>query len=355
MTFDTPSTGSSGGTGLTISHTVGSGTDRILVVSISCQDSNHANLPVTSVTFNGVALTRPDGGFIEPVANVRAEQWFLVNPDSGTHDIIITTTGSVWKGAVAISWDEAKQTDQPNAINSASGNSSAPSVNVTPDVDDAVTIDALSSEAASNSTGADQTSLGTEQGQSFENVKASREGPTNPAATVTMSHGLGSGAAWAIVAASYAPTAAGTVQRTKTFTADGVIKVTNTQTFTVDGIVSGLFTRYMLNDTGLPRPKTFKREFIMTKSDFLSINGRTTRDISSFKEEFILGFTNLSINEVQTIMNIINLNTPVIFSVNDGELQINQTTVIPYVNQRRYRVPGGSYFEELELTLIEVS
>lgn len=92
-----------GSASLTFSHTVGTGSNRLLVVAISCQDSNHANLPVTSVTFENIAMIK---GYAAPqgAGNVHSEIWYLMSPPSGTGNIVITAVGNIWIGAVSSSW-----------------------------------------------------------------------------------------------------------------------------------------------------------------------------------------------------------------------------------------------------------
>lgn len=94
---------SDGSSNLSFNHTVGSGSNRMLAVSISCQDSNHNNLPVTNVTFENIALTKaysaPQG-----TGNVHSEIWFMMSPPSGTGSININTVGNIWIGAISSSW-----------------------------------------------------------------------------------------------------------------------------------------------------------------------------------------------------------------------------------------------------------
>jgi len=73
---------------LTFSHTVGSGSNRILVVGIYNKSGGDL---VTSVTFNGTALTRlgtASGGSLN-----QGYLYYLLNPDTGTHNIVVTLSG----------------------------------------------------------------------------------------------------------------------------------------------------------------------------------------------------------------------------------------------------------------------
>lgn len=105
---------------LTFSHTV-SGTNRVLLVfPVAECNATPANLPVTGITYNGVALTKirsdqvnSDGGEID-----RTSVWYLIAPDTGAHNVVITYTGQV-EGIIggAISLNGAKQSAQPDSEN----------------------------------------------------------------------------------------------------------------------------------------------------------------------------------------------------------------------------------------------
>jgi hypothetical protein len=79
---------------LSISHTTGSNANRYMLVGVSYRETLGTDV-ITGITYNGVALT-----FIaQGVAG--GEIWGLLNPDSGTHNIVITWDGSGGKGCVA--------------------------------------------------------------------------------------------------------------------------------------------------------------------------------------------------------------------------------------------------------------
>lgn len=66
----------------------------VLSVQSKLRNTSAGNEVITSVTFNGVALSkvRHDAG---ASGDVRTEIWDLVNPDDGQHSIVITYTGIV--------------------------------------------------------------------------------------------------------------------------------------------------------------------------------------------------------------------------------------------------------------------
>lgn len=144
--------------------------------------------------------------------------------------------------------------------------------------------------------------------------------------------------------------------RTLTFTVDGIILVSASPlTFTVDGVVAVLNPRYSLGEQVLPRPSYMTRQPIFVKTDMMTISGRTTRDISTHKEKFVLVWDYISETEInQIVSSVLELNAPVEFVVDDGNLQIAATQVIPYIPSRLYQTPGGDYYNRASIELVEV-
>lgn len=112
---------------------------------------------------------------------------------------------------------------------------------------------------------------------------------------------------------------------------------------------------YILNGTNLPRPKKFSRKFIMVSQDSNSINGHGGRDIRTItKENFLLSWEVVSESELLSILSIVELNSPVSFSVTEDNLTISETSVIVRVGQIEYVIPGGSYYAMFSIELEEV-
>lgn len=74
---------------LTFSHTT-SGTERLLVVNAGLW--TNSGKTVTGVTYNGTAMTLVDNGAAD--ANNNCYMYYLINPDSGTHDVVISASGT---------------------------------------------------------------------------------------------------------------------------------------------------------------------------------------------------------------------------------------------------------------------
>lgn len=101
-------------TSVTVSHVV-SGSDRVLLVFVA----NGNNYPTATtilasgVTYNSVAMTSMSSS---GASNVIHGQWFyLIAPDTGTHDIVVTMPSSQDVVVAAISLTGVKQTGFPDA------------------------------------------------------------------------------------------------------------------------------------------------------------------------------------------------------------------------------------------------
>ena len=94
ISFDAYSTATaSWSTSVSFSHTIGSGSNRLLVVGVSIEHS--ASGPtVTSITYNGQGLTKIDSRGITNDYYGRAELWYSLEanlPSAGTYTIVVNT------------------------------------------------------------------------------------------------------------------------------------------------------------------------------------------------------------------------------------------------------------------------
>ncbi len=187
--------------GLTWSHAVGTGPDRLLVVGVS----NSGNTRVTDVTYGGTRLTRVvqrvGGG-----GNVRASIWILVAPPSGTADVGVALNGPEDVAAAAVSFTGVEQGNPVGSFLAAAGTSLNASVTLA-GAPGEVVVDTVAAEgdALSIAPGAGQAelwNLGT--GTGGNDILGG--GSTEPGAgSVTMSWGLAARRAWAICAARLRP------------------------------------------------------------------------------------------------------------------------------------------------------
>ena len=100
---------------VTLSHTC-TGSNLVLVVGISDRDGGNNGDFVTGVTYNGVAMTRVETN--TPTA-LYCTNWIyiLVGPETGTHDVVVSTNASHSLQVTSASYTGCKQTDQPDAHN----------------------------------------------------------------------------------------------------------------------------------------------------------------------------------------------------------------------------------------------
>ena len=87
---------------LTISHTVASGANRILIAAAVTRDSTDSDRPVTGVTFNATEVFTVAKAQILDANDITAELWRLVAPTETTANVVISFTGSVTQGAYGV-------------------------------------------------------------------------------------------------------------------------------------------------------------------------------------------------------------------------------------------------------------
>ena len=149
IAFDSVSSDSSSSEDDTLSfyHTVGNYADRILIVGAEAEEPASGNCSVTSVTFNGVALTKIDEAIASDSYKQCASLWFLLEPDTGTHDIVITwpqDTDNRSGGGISI-YNAAQQGPEASNTKALSGSPSTITTSLTTLTDGAWVIDAVGS------------------------------------------------------------------------------------------------------------------------------------------------------------------------------------------------------------------
>ena len=96
IVIDNTSSQSTTGSSLTFSHTTGTGLNRLLLVGVvtGSTTSINSNAPtVTGVTYNGGSLTLL-GSVAETGTRIRTYLYQMVNPPSGTYNVVVTTASS---------------------------------------------------------------------------------------------------------------------------------------------------------------------------------------------------------------------------------------------------------------------
>lgn len=191
-TGDSITTAKGNGGSLTFAHRC-FGDNRLLVVSISATWAS-----VTGVTYNGDALALAES---REYAGYGAFTYYIVAPDTGTHDVVVSMAGSVDVVATAVGLTGINQSSPLANEIDAEGTSTTPSVTVSSAAGDWV-LDCVTWDidgAASVTPGAGQTQLGQDtQGGNCGHAVSWKSG----AASVTTSWTIGASKDWSIVGVS---------------------------------------------------------------------------------------------------------------------------------------------------------
>jgi hypothetical protein len=189
IVFDAQSSADSGDTALTWSHTTSTGSDRLLVVGCSIR----GGVSISTVTYNGDSLTyiRAD----QSGSDARSELWYMVAPDSGTYDIVVTKSTNQSTVCGATTWTGVNQSTPLGTDNG--NNTSGPSAtSISVDVVSAageLVIDNIATQSTVSATadgsqttrwtrtgGAGFGGMSTKPGNAFE----TQDAPTNAAGTI---------------------------------------------------------------------------------------------------------------------------------------------------------------------------
>lgn len=196
----------------TLSLTVSSGD--ILVACIGIHQGT-----VIDVDWNGTSLTQ--GPNATTAFNERAEIWYDLTPETGTHTLTFDGTGGGGKFICGYVLSGVKTTGQPDQSNTAIGSSTESSVSITPSSNNSLIIDCHYSEGDFTTVGADQIERANLQDQSFENGASSTTLQTTAGAE-TMSWTINSGQRWAVAVISFEEAAAASNTRRYSLSTLGV-------------------------------------------------------------------------------------------------------------------------------------
>lgn len=212
VAFDAASsaTRTSAGTTLTASHTFG-GSNRAALVNVTLFNSTH--LTATSLTVGGsstgVTLLHEDANGVNTDDRKHHVVYRVVAPASGAQSVVFTASGSFSDGAIeVVSLTGVDQTTPTGTVATAEGSSAAPSVSVTSASGELV-VDAVCGffPAGTVTTDASQTQRVENESWGGNDAIAAMSTEAG-AASVTMSHTLGSSAEWSIAGVSFKPVSA---------------------------------------------------------------------------------------------------------------------------------------------------
>lgn len=136
ITFDVGTSGSVGtdiSNTVTISHTIGIGTNRALVTGCYFKGTSQSGTPSMDATYGGVSMTKiVTEILVDGTDRFMTAMFLLLNPTSGTANIAATVThngSNRGMHCVNSSWSGVKQTSEPDSYTSA--NTLAPSQTLT--------------------------------------------------------------------------------------------------------------------------------------------------------------------------------------------------------------------------------
>lgn len=212
----TANTGTStSATSLTFSHTPGSGSDRLLIVTVAVggTDTGGTTATVSGVTFGGTAMTlvgsrsNPTSG----TAEARSYMYRLVNPGSAAANVVVTATGACTMVAGATTFNGVNQTTPLGTYVSAGGTGTSASVTVTSATGELVIghVGWDSSPTISLPSGSGQTSLHSARIANPGNTLGGAASTEAGAASVVHSYTSNDIQEWAIGAVSIKPAAGG--------------------------------------------------------------------------------------------------------------------------------------------------
>ncbi len=106
----------------TFSHTVGSGSNGILIVFANYFNNTDGTNAITGITYNGLPLTFFtfwDG--VDQTTHVVKEFWYLLTPTSGTHSLVVTFSGAKARQGLSITSVSYFNVDQASPIEQNTG------------------------------------------------------------------------------------------------------------------------------------------------------------------------------------------------------------------------------------------
>ena len=126
---------------VTFSHITPSGDNRLLVVTVGIRGTQS----VSAVTYGGNNLTLATANGSGTTGGQRVEIWYLVAPDVGSADVVVTyTAGLNQSGVAAISYDGINQLSPIGATAGAVGLSTNPTVSISTNFTDTLIVGGVS-------------------------------------------------------------------------------------------------------------------------------------------------------------------------------------------------------------------
>ncbi len=206
IAFDSSSNGTiATGTSITFSHTC-SGIDRILFV-LSFDDTGGSSA-VTGITYAGSAMTKITG--IQVSADMWITMWYLINPNTGANNVVISAGSSVLLCGTSQSYTGAKQSGVPDASGSSAASGISATQSVTTVANNCWTIAILKTGIIKTITPNSGTTNRTIQDALWG---ADSNGVITPPGSTSLGGSWTTSTNYAIIVASFAPSAVAAVRR----------------------------------------------------------------------------------------------------------------------------------------------
>jgi hypothetical protein len=204
ITYDNSKDGGNNGgstTSLTYSYTVGSGPNRLLVVNLIGDTSAD---DISSVTYAGTPMTRI--GKVQASSNNWQYLYYLLNPASGSNNVVITAGSPHYLISQAASWYNVKQSAQPDAFttNTAAATSTSITTSLATVAPGALVVQGLWAYGHL-AAGAGATPILTDTALDGAGIFVSSGSPVTPSGPVTMTTISDGTTAPGVVMASFAP------------------------------------------------------------------------------------------------------------------------------------------------------
>jgi len=204
ITYDNSADGGNNGgstTSLTYPYTVGSGSNRLLVVNLIGDTSTD---DISSVTYAGVAMTLL--GKVQGPANNWQYLYYLVNPPSGSNSIVVKAISPHYLISQAASWYNVNQAAQPDAFttNTAAVASTSITTSLTTVATGALVVQGLWSYGHL-AAGAGATPILTDTAFDGAGIFVSSGSPVSPAGNVSMTTISDGASSTGVIMASFAP------------------------------------------------------------------------------------------------------------------------------------------------------
>lgn len=180
-----------------------SGTDTILWVGVLAQKGSNTDY-VTGVTYNGVSMTQL--GQVANNANVRIYLYYLINPASGTNNIIVSCSASMdYIETIATYYNGANQTGVPDASVSTGPNTSTSITTTLTTIADNCWLVGMYRNEFGNFTAGSNTTI---RNSTSSQVMADSNSAQTPAGSKSMTLTFGGSVSVSGIMASFAPSIA---------------------------------------------------------------------------------------------------------------------------------------------------